>query len=82
MANVVVTGGYGLIGSHLVTELLKRGDNVTLFDIAKNERDHSIDFDNHSNFRFVQGDVTSLSDSRVGLGRVRPSRNLFVETHR
>ncbi|WP_431236974.1 NAD-dependent epimerase/dehydratase family protein [Mycolicibacterium aichiense] len=58
MANVVVTGGYGFIGSHLVSALLDRGDSVTVFDFAKNTRDTSIDFDRHPNFRFVQGDVT------------------------
>ena len=58
MSNVVVTGGYGFIGSHLVTALLDRGDSVTVFDFAKNTRDTSIEFDRHPNFRFVQGDVT------------------------
>ena len=60
MSNVVVTGGYGFIGSHLVSALLDRGDTVTVFDFAENTRDTSIDFDRHSNFRFVQGDVTDL----------------------
>ncbi|CAN5254200.1 NAD-dependent epimerase/dehydratase family protein [soil metagenome] len=61
MSNVVVTGGYGFVGSHLVAALLARGDTVTVFDFAKNTRDTSIDFDQHPNFRFVQGDVTDLS---------------------
>lgn len=61
MSHVVVTGGYGLIGSHLVSALLERGDSVTVFDQAKNTRDTSIDFDRHPHFRFVQGDVTDLS---------------------
>ncbi|OBI81009.1 NAD(P)-dependent oxidoreductase [Mycobacterium sp. 1245805.9] len=61
MSHVVVTGGYGLIGSHLVSALLDRGDTVTVFDHAKNTRDTSIDFDRHANFRFVQGDVTDVT---------------------
>ncbi|WP_349268850.1 UDP-glucose 4-epimerase [Mycolicibacterium parafortuitum] len=61
MSNVVVTGGYGFIGSHLVSALLERGDQVTIFDFAKNTRDSSIDFDSRPNFRFVQGDVTDLA---------------------
>ncbi len=60
MSNVVVTGGYGFIGSHLVSALLERGDSVTIFDFAKNTRDTSIEFDAHPNFRFVQGDVTDI----------------------
>src|SRR5262249_20717539 len=61
MSNVVVTGGYGFIGSHLVSALLDRGDSVTDFDFAKNTGDSSIDFDRHANFRFAQGDVTDIT---------------------
>lgn len=32
MARVVVTGGCGFLGSHLVEELVRRGDEVTVFD--------------------------------------------------
>jgi dTDP-alpha-D-glucuronic acid decarboxylase len=61
MSHFVVTGGYGFIGSHVVSALLDRGDSVTVFDFAKNTRDASLDFDRHPTFRFVQGDVTDLT---------------------
>ena len=88
MTNVVVTGGYGFIGSHLVSTLLDRGDSVTVFDLAKNGRDSAIDFDRHANFRFVQGDVADMAaiggryedipvvDHRFPPGRSRRSRNI------
>ena len=61
MTNVVVTGGYGFIGSLLVSTLLARADSVTVFDLAKNGRDSGIEFDRHANFRFVQGDVADMA---------------------
>lgn len=61
MARVVVTGGYGFIGSHLVTQLLRRGDTVTVFDAAQKTHDTSIDFAEHARFRFVPGDVTDYA---------------------
>jgi UDP-glucose 4-epimerase len=67
MSNVVVTGGYGFIGSHLVSALLGRGDTVTVFDFAKNTRDTSIDFDRYPNFHFVQGDVTDVAALKKAL---------------
>ena len=54
MNRVLVTGGCGFIGSHLVERLIARGDEVTVFDAASppshqgTARDHA---------RFIEGDV-------------------------
>jgi dTDP-alpha-D-glucuronic acid decarboxylase len=61
MSNVVVTGGYGFVGSHLVTALLARGDSVTVFDLPREPREGDIDFAQNPNFRFVPGTITDLA---------------------
>lgn len=56
---VLVTGGAGFIGSHLVDALLARGHDVTVVDDLSTGRRSNI----HSDARFVEGD---LRDPKVG----------------
>ncbi len=59
MANYLVTGGAGFIGSHIVDELLRRGEKVRVLDnLATGKREnlaHCID-----RIEFIEGDIRDL----------------------
>jgi UDP-glucose 4-epimerase len=58
MTKVLVTGGAGFIGSHLVDELLARGYEVIAYDNLINGKRRNLEEASMSpNFRFVEGDI-------------------------
>ncbi len=63
---ILVTGGAGFIGSHLIERLLDRGDHVTALDDLStgNLRNLTAVID-HPNFRFVQDDVRNAGTLNV-----------------
>jgi len=65
---ILVTGGSGFIGSHIVDELSKDKKNqIIIYDIIKPEIDHS------SNVKYVDGDIcykTSIDKAIVGCEEV------------
>jgi nucleoside-diphosphate-sugar epimerase len=60
--NVLLTGGYGCIGSWMVRQLLQRGDRVWIYDLKEDpHRLHLLlSEEQMSQVPFVQGDVTDL----------------------
>jgi nucleoside-diphosphate-sugar epimerase len=62
MANILVTGGAGYIGSMLVPELLKEGHNVTVLDNFMYQQAPLNHLCNHSNFRVYKGDIRIGAD--------------------
>ena len=62
MANILITGGAGYIGSVLVPELLQDGHNVTVLDnfiFGQSSLNHVC---YHPNFRVYRGDVRIEAD--------------------
>jgi UDP-glucose 4-epimerase len=68
MKNILITGGAGFIGSHLVDELLLRGDSVRVIDNLVNGKLGNIAQAAKSNrFRFVKGDILNPADCEKAL---------------
>lgn len=65
MSRVVVTGGCGFIGSHLVEQLIARGDEVTIFDGNPPPEWQTVA---REHAKFVQGDILDREALAGALG--------------
>jgi len=62
MMKILVTGGAGFIGKHLVKSLIEKGYSVTIFDNFSNfEKDSVVSFVNMG-AKIIVGDITKLED--------------------
>ncbi|TSA25906.1 NAD-dependent epimerase/dehydratase family protein [bacterium] len=57
----LVTGGAGFIGSNIVKELLKKGEQVRVLDnFATGKRENLFEFRGNPNFELIEGDLRSF----------------------
>lgn len=65
--HILVTGGAGFIGSHLVEALLGAGDRVTVLDnLSTGTLENLAAVAQHPDFRFVRGDVVEPLAPQLG----------------
>ncbi|TFG14867.1 NAD-dependent epimerase/dehydratase family protein [Candidatus Thorarchaeota archaeon] len=62
MSRVLVTGGAGFIGSHLVDSLIEKNDVVVLDDLSGGLKSNIESHMSKDNFRFIKGSITSNDD--------------------
>ncbi|MCP4912719.1 MAG: NAD(P)-dependent oxidoreductase [Oligoflexia bacterium] len=61
MANILITGGAGYIGSKLTKFLLDEGHHVVVFDLLEHGSSSLESFTHHSNFQLIEGDVRDIN---------------------
>ena len=81
--HVLVTGGAGFIGSHLVDSLLAGGDRVTVLDklTYAGSRANLEEHEGSARFRFVRGDVADPSAVEPLVSEVDRVLQAAAETH-
>ncbi len=61
---ILVTGGAGFIGSHLVSELLKRKYSVVVFDnLCSGKIANLKEISGKKGFEFIEGDIRDESQT-------------------
>lgn len=59
---ILVTGGAGFIGKHLVKSLIEKGNVVTIFDNFSNAEKSSVSSIVNMGAKIIEGDITKLED--------------------
>jgi len=59
---IIVTGGAGFIGKHLVKFLITKGINVTIFDNFSNSERNSTTYLKNQGVKIIEGDIRKIKD--------------------
>src|SRR3989344_3121949 len=75
---VLVTGGAGFIGSHLVEKLVERGAKVTILDNLSNGKEKNINKVKNK-IKIIKADVTNLDTARSACRKQNIVMNLAAK---
>lgn len=68
LETILITGGAGFIGSNLCIHFIQKGYRVVCFDNLITGKLKNIEsVFNHSNFKFINGDIRNISDCELAL---------------
>ena len=59
---IIVTGGAGFIGKHLIEFFITKGINITIFDNFSNSKKDSITYLKNQGVKIIEGDITKMQD--------------------
>lgn len=77
---VLITGGYGCIGSWVARQLVERGEDVWMFDLREDTHriDLLLDVEQRARVHFVPGDVSDLEAVHEAVARVEATHLLHL----
>ena len=59
---IIVTGGVGFIGKHLIEFLITKKINISIFDNFSNSKEESIIYLKNHGVKIIKGDITKIQD--------------------
>ncbi len=87
MRNILITGGAGFIGSHVIRLFVKKYPGYRIFNLDKltyaGNLENLKDIENYSNYKFLKGDITekSLVESLFDRFKFNGVIHLAAESH-